>query len=272
MMLAHIAQHPFEQPAGRGEERLRRTPQPSAERREHLIAGAGVVVAVDHPLRAQRDPRLGQALGEPRQPVARRRQPRLAAEKPELVRMLRRDTGDQLGRWGDRVGHHQRQGAVAGGAVKQHHRQLFAELLIVGIAVHTRGDNQAIDLAGDHVIDHHALLTWVFVGAGDKQLHAGFPAERLKLVGENGKPVVGDLRHHQTNGMAAVIAQRARVNARLIVLFTSDRQYALARLLRHAQLFTTTVEYQAGGRFGDARQFGDIFDSYAFGFHQHPGA
>lgn len=95
MMLAHIAQHPFEQPAGRGEERLRRTPQPSAERREHLIAGAGVVVAVDHPLRAQRDPRLGQALGEPRQPVARRRQPRLAAEKPELVRMLRRDTGDQ---------------------------------------------------------------------------------------------------------------------------------------------------------------------------------
>ena len=62
------------------------------------------------------------------------------------------------------------------------------------------------------------------------------------------------------------------MNARLIVLFASDRQYALARLLRHAQLFTTTVEYQAGGRFGDARQFGDIFDSYAFGFHQHPGA
>ena len=51
-----------------------------------------MVVAADHPLGTQRDPRLGQALGEPRQPVARRRQPRLAAEKPELVRMLRRDT------------------------------------------------------------------------------------------------------------------------------------------------------------------------------------
>ena len=62
------------------------------------------------------------------------------------------------------------------------------------------------------------------------------------------------------------------MNARLIVLLAGDRQHALARLLRHAQLFATTVEYQAGGRFGDARQFGDIFDSYAFGFHQHPGA
>ena len=51
-----------------------------------------------------------------------------------------------------------------------------------------------------------------------------------------------------------------------------DRQHALARLLRHAQLFATAVEHQTGGRFGDARQFGDIFDSYAFGFHHHSGA
>ena len=186
--------------------------------------------------------------------------------------MLRRNAGDQLGGWRHRVGHHQRQGAVAGGAVKKHHRQLFAELQVVGIAVHARGDDQPVDLAGNHIIDHHALLAGVFVGAGDKQLHASFPAERLKLMGENGKPVVGDLRYHQANGMAAVIAQRARMNAGLIVLLAGDRQHALARLLRHAQLFATAVEHQTGGRFGDARQFGDIFDSYAFGFHHHSGA
>ncbi len=185
-----------------------------------------MVVAVDHPLGTQRDPRLGQALGEPRTAESRgRRQPRLAAEKPGT----RPHAEARYGEISSAVGVTEsvitrRQGAVAGERSNSTTGSCSLSFLIVGIAVHTRGDYQAVDLAGDHVIDHHALLAWVFVGAGDKQLHAGFPAERLKLVGENGKPVVGDLRHHQTNGMAAVIAQRARVNARLIVLFASDRQ------------------------------------------------
>ena len=73
MVLAHIAQDPFQQAAGRGEQRLRRPSQPRAERGEHFVAGAGVIVAVDHPFGTQRNPRLSQALGESRQPVARRR-------------------------------------------------------------------------------------------------------------------------------------------------------------------------------------------------------
>ena len=181
--------------------------------------------------------------------------------------MLRRDAGNQLRRRGNRIGHHQRQRAFSRTAVKQHHRQLFAEFQVVGIAVHTGGDDQAVNLAGNHVIDHHALLTGVFIGTGDQQLDARFAAQHLQLMGKDRKAVVGDLRHHQADGVAAVIAQRAGVNARLIVLLAGNRQYALARFLRHPQLLATTVQHQAGGRFGNARQFGDIFNGYAFGFH-----
>ena len=79
MVLAHIAQHPFQQTTGGGKQRLWRPAQARAEGGEHLIAGAGVIVAVDHPLRAQRNARLSQTLRKSGQAIARGRQTRLAA-------------------------------------------------------------------------------------------------------------------------------------------------------------------------------------------------
>lgn len=79
MVLAHIAQYPFQQPAGGGKQRLWRPSQTRAEGGEHLIAGAGMVVAVDHPLRAQFNTRPGQTLRKPGQTIAGGRQTRLTA-------------------------------------------------------------------------------------------------------------------------------------------------------------------------------------------------
>ncbi|EFJ96495.1 hypothetical protein HMPREF9540_03459 [Escherichia coli MS 115-1] len=133
--------------------------------------------------------------------------------------------------------------------------------------MHTGSDDHPVDLAGNHIIDHHALLTGVFISTRDQQLDARLAAQHLQLMGKDRKAVVGDLRHHQPDGVAAVVAQRAGMNAWLIVMLTGNRQYALTRFLRHAQLLATTIQYQAGGRFGDASLFGYIFNGYAFGFH-----
>ena len=181
--------------------------------------------------------------------------------------MGRRDTGNQICRRGNRVGHDQWQGAFIRATVKQHHRQLVAELKIVGIIMHTGGDDQPVNLTGNHIVHHHVLLTGVFISTGDKQLNAGLAAQCFKLVGKDGKTVVGDLRHHQPDGVAAVIAQRTGMNARLIMMLTGNRQHALASFLRHAQLLATPAHHQAGGCFGNASQFGNIFNGYAFGFH-----
>ena len=193
-----------------------------------------MIVAVNHPLGTQFNTGVCQPLSKPCQTIAGGRQTRLPAEKPELVAMLRRDAGNQIRRRADGVGHHQRQRAVAGTAVKQHHRQLFAELEVIGVVVHTGGDDQPVNLAGNHIIDHHGFLAGVFVGTGDQQLNARLAAEHFQLMREDGKSVVGDFRHHQTDGVAAVIAQRAGVNTGLIMLFARNRQHALAGILRHA--------------------------------------
>ena len=134
-------------------------------------------------------------------------------------------------------------------AVKKDDRQLFAQFLVVGIIEHTGGHNQPVHLTRHHVINHHRLLPRVFITAGDEQLNACLTAQRLQFVRKHRKAVVGDLRHHQTDGVATVITQRARVNAGLVVMLFRNRQHALTRLFRHAKLFAAPVQYQAGGGF-----------------------
>gem|GEM_PF-4572218 len=52
-----------------------------------------------------------------------------------------------------------RQSAFIKTVVKPYDWQLFVKLQVVGIVVHTGGDDQPVELAGNHVIHHHALLT-----------------------------------------------------------------------------------------------------------------
>lgn len=133
--------------------------------------------------------------------------------------------------------------------VKEYNGQLFAQLLIVRVVEHAGGDNQPVHLAGHHVIDHHRLLAGIFIATGDQQLNTRLATEGLQLMRKNGKPVVGDFRHHQTNGVAAVVPQRTGVNAGLIMMFFGNRQHTLACLLRHPKLFAAAVQNQAGGGF-----------------------
>ena len=121
--------------------------------------------------------------------------------------------------------------------------------MVVRVVEHAGGHNQPVHLTRHHVVHHHRLLPRVFIAAGDQQLHACLAAQRFQLVRKDGKTVVGDLRDHQTNGVAAVIAQRPGVNAGLIVVLFCNCQHALARLFRHAKLFAATVQDQAGGGF-----------------------
>ena len=163
--------------------------------------------------------------------------------------MLARNVRHQFGRRGDGIGDHQRQRAVVDVTVKQNHRQLLAQLMVVRVVEHAGGHNQPVHLTRHHVVHHHRLLPRVFIAAGNQQLHARLAAQRFQLVRKDGKTVVGDLRDHQTNGVAAVIAQRPGVNAGLIVVLFCNCQHALARLLRHAKLFAAAVQDQAGGGF-----------------------
>ena len=121
--------------------------------------------------------------------------------------MLAGNIRHQFRRWGDGIGDHQRQRAVVHMAVKKHHGQLLAEFQVVRIIKHAGGDNQSVDLTRHHVIDDHRLLPRIFIATGDQQLDARLAAQRFQLVRKDGKAVVGDLRHHQTNGVATVIAQ-----------------------------------------------------------------
>lgn len=134
-------------------------------------------------------------------------------------------------------------------AVKEHHGQLFTQFLVIRIVEHAGGNNQPVDLTRHHVVDHHGFLPRIFIATGDEQLNARLAAQRLQFVRKHGKPVVGDLRDHQTNGVTAVIAQRAGVNAGLVVMLFRNGQHALTGLFRHAQLFAASVQYQAGGGF-----------------------
>ncbi len=51
VMLPHIAQHPFQQTAGGGKESFWRTAQTRAKLGKHFIAGAGMVITMNDPLR-----------------------------------------------------------------------------------------------------------------------------------------------------------------------------------------------------------------------------
>lgn len=62
---SHIAQNSFQQTAGGGKQRLWWPTQTRAEGGEHLIAGAGMVDAVDHLFRAQFSTSLGQTCINP---------------------------------------------------------------------------------------------------------------------------------------------------------------------------------------------------------------
>ena len=69
VMLAHIAQHPFQQPAGGGKQRFRRAAQARAEGGGPPIPAAWGVVAGDESLRAGGDTGARQPLPKARQAI-----------------------------------------------------------------------------------------------------------------------------------------------------------------------------------------------------------
>ena len=123
--------------------------------------------------------------------------------------------------------------ALSGTAVKQHHRQLFAELQVVGIAV-------CIQEATIRPSTWRAimLLTTCSDQVSSVQRSAAGRALRgtaSPAHGKDRKAVVGDSGTTQADGGCGYRAASGR-NARLIVLLAGNRRHALARFLRHAQL------------------------------------
>ena len=233
LMLRQITQHPFQQATGRGEQRFGRTPQLCAQLSEHLVTRAGVVAAVDDPFRFARYAGALRAKLEAGQPIAGRRNARLPAEKIDLIRMLARDLFHRVGGRINRIGDHQRQLGTGDQAVHLHHREPGVDLLVFRVVQLAGGDDQTVDLLLHQTVHCHHLLRRVFIGTGDQQLQTGFAAQRFQLARDHRKAVVGHLRHHQPQRVAAVGAQRAGVDAGLIMVFVRQRQNAIAGVVGH---------------------------------------